>query len=465
MTADGLIGCAVRCAACARRARARARRHAGAAQEADDRRRAEAAATRRARSTRRRTTPTARSTPTSSARVKRLTGARRSELAGRAARPSRGSPRAAQLRAARLYPLLPHARSATREWWTTRRCWRTAQRVTFAGSELVWQYVPGQGLQLHPLANFGKLNAYAKRPPATTRAPPAARRAAGRSRCRAAAASRGSTTSRSTAAAAAVGQRALAGDGAAGARALGDEARAPGGGAAAIQAGPELFERGRRRACAWRRRTAPTTRCTRSGRALRIVNGFVQSLVGLYDFADITGDLRGAGAVRDGDAHRPREVPTYDTGAWSLYARGAITRESDLSYHTLLRDFLTRALRAARRRPSTATAGSHFTTYLDDPAGADAAHARVRGGDDGRLRFTLSKISRVAMSVTAPTARRCSRSRRGTVGRGTRTVSWTRAAQGRRLHGAGGRRPTSPATPRASRGRSRCSSEAQAARK
>ena len=42
------------------------------------------------------------------------------------------------------------------------RCSPPAQRVTFEGSELIWQYVPGQGLQLHPLANFGKLNAYAK---------------------------------------------------------------------------------------------------------------------------------------------------------------------------------------------------------------------------------------------------------------------------------------------------------------
>ena len=34
--------------------------------------------------------------------------------------------------------------------------------MTFAGSQLVWQYFPGEGLQLHPLANFGKLNALAK---------------------------------------------------------------------------------------------------------------------------------------------------------------------------------------------------------------------------------------------------------------------------------------------------------------
>ena len=35
---------------------------------------------------------------------------------------------------------------------------RSGQRIEFEGSELVWQYYPGQGLQLQMLGNFGKLN-------------------------------------------------------------------------------------------------------------------------------------------------------------------------------------------------------------------------------------------------------------------------------------------------------------------
>ena len=34
-----------------------------------------------------------------------------------------------------------------------------AQRVGFQGSELVWQYYAGQGIQLQMLANFGRANA------------------------------------------------------------------------------------------------------------------------------------------------------------------------------------------------------------------------------------------------------------------------------------------------------------------
>ena len=78
---------------------------------------------------------------------------------------------------------------------------------------------------------------------------------------------------------------------------------------------------------------------------LRVLNGFVQSLVGLYDYASLTGDQRGRALFDAGDATARVEVPRYDTGAWSLYARGTTTRESDLSYHVLLRDFLTQLCR------------------------------------------------------------------------------------------------------------------------
>ena len=75
----------------------------------------------------------------------------------------------------------------------------------------------------------------------------------------------------------------------------------------------------------------------------------MQSLVGLYDVAQITGDPRAAQLFADGDRAARAEVPRFDTGAWSLYSRDAITRESDLHYHTLLRDFLDVAVRSHRR--------------------------------------------------------------------------------------------------------------------
>src|SRR5207248_4550651 len=69
----------------------------------------------------------------------------------------------------------------------------------------------------------------------------------------------------------------------------------------------------------------------------RILNGFIQALVGLYDFASLTGDPLGRSLFEAGDAEARLEVPRYDTGAWSLYDQYG---ESNLNYHELVTEFL-----------------------------------------------------------------------------------------------------------------------------
>ena len=91
---------------------------------------------------------------------------------------------------------------------------------------------------------------------------------------------------------------------------------------------------------------------------LFIINGFVQSLVGLYDFAALTGDATARSLFDAGDLAARKEVPTFDTGAWSLYSRGSSQHESDLGYHKLLRDFLDPAVQAHRDDRSTAAPSS-----------------------------------------------------------------------------------------------------------
>ena len=66
-----------------------------------------------------------------------------------------------------------------------------------------------------------------------------------------------------------------------------------------------------------------------------------QSLVGLYDLAHATGDPRAQRLFAAGDRAARREIPRYDTGAWSLYSLGG--RESDLGYHRLVREGLHQA--------------------------------------------------------------------------------------------------------------------------
>jgi D-glucuronyl C5-epimerase-like protein len=352
--------------------------------------------------------------------IRRLQGTRKAELAGVYAT-VQGIAASGQLRASRLYPLfLTLQRNA--EWWPAQPLLAPGQRITFEGSQLIWQYVPGQGLQFHPLANFGRLNAYAAG--RRNRAPnaqlldelmamgvPRGGGLAWEYYFRYA----GGQPPWVSGLAQGTGLQAIA-------RSAVKLGRLPEL-LPSIQQGLELFEQ------------APPTGVrveTPEGAhyaqysfwpSLRVLNGFVQSLVGLYDVAQITGDQLAAQLFADGDRAARVEVPAYDTGAWSYYSRGAITRESDLGYHTLLRDFLAN-LCARTSEPVYCTAASHFTAYLTTPPALRLPAQRVRGGKTKTLRFSLSKISRIGVRVLRADGATVLSVAPGVMAHGTRTIAW-----------------------------------------
>jgi D-glucuronyl C5-epimerase C-terminus len=360
------------------------------------------------------------------AELRRLTGTRRAELAGAYA-VVKGIAKRGDLRGTRL-PVVMLELQRNLEYWPAQPLLASGQRIVFDGSELVWQQVPGQGVHLHPLANFGKLNAYARN-----------RRQGGRTaqlldELLAVAVPRGgglaweyyftfdggrgpwiSGLSQGTALQA-VARSAVRLDRL-------EELRP------VISEGLEMFEK------------APPTGVrvqTDAGAhyaqysfwpSLRIANGFAQSLVGLYDVAQITGDPRAQALFAAGDAQGRLELPTYDTGAWSLYSLGAISRESDLGYHSLLRDFLANLCdrTAAREYCDTAT---RYTDYLEQPPVLELRTTRLRGGKPGQLRFDLDKISTASVVVTAADGRQVVSAALGRVGRGLRSVAWTPPRKG-----------------------------------
>ena len=327
----------------------------------------------------------------------RLTGARRVELQG-AVRAVEGIAARGALTPSRLAPITLTL-ERNREWWTTRELLPNGARVTFPGSELVWQMFSGQGLQFHPLANFGTLNAlYTGGRRNDARAGQLMTELLGMASERAggvaweyyfafggglppwvSALSQGTALQALTRVAARLGRQAEVFPVAA--RGLSVFERAtPSGVRVATPDGPHyaLYS------------FAP---------GLRVANGFVYSLVGLYDYASVTGDLRGRALFDAGNATARADIPRYDTGAWSLYARGTTTRESDLSYHVLLRDFLTQLCRRTLDRVYC-TAESHFTTYLAQPPALTLRTVRVRARSTTPISFDLSKISRVGMTIT-----------------------------------------------------------------
>lgn len=165
---------------------------------------------------------------------------------------------------------------------------------------------------------------------------------------------------------------------------------------------------------------------------LHIANGFTQALNGLHDFATLANDAEGRALFGAGDAELRVELPTFDTGAWSLYSRPGV--ESDLGYHKVLRDFL-RGLcdrltedqaRAAAPSPATTTAppstggtpagtaptapvpdpklycetAQRFTVDLTTkPALTIAAPPALRAKSSGTVRFTLSKVATVTITA------------------------------------------------------------------
>jgi hypothetical protein len=156
---------------------------------------------------------------------------------------------------------------------------------------------------------------------------------------------------------------------------------------------------------------------------LRILNGFIQSLVGLYDYGRLAGDERAKALFAEGERRARQEVPTYDTGAWSLYSRGSVTHESDLGYHTLLRDFLESL---CNRTDDAVYCGAQdrFTEYLDTPPVLKLRTKRLRGGTYSRVRMAIDKISGVTLRITRGDGELVHQRSVGTLARGPHTLGW-----------------------------------------
>jgi hypothetical protein len=157
---------------------------------------------------------------------------------------------------------------------------------------------------------------------------------------------------------------------------------------------------------------------------LQIINGFVQSLVGLYDYAQLTGDTTAQTLFQQGDTAARKEVPRFDTGAWSLYSRSGSSRpESDLGYHQLLRDFLNSLCKRTQADAYCSTA-SRFTAYLKTAPTLQVLDSALRAGKTGKLRFKLDKISRVSVKVVGADGNVVDTRALGTVGRGSRWIEF-----------------------------------------
>jgi hypothetical protein len=281
-----------------------------------------------------------------------------------------------------------------RQWWTTGPLLASGERAEFAGSQLVWQYYPGQGLELQELGSFGKADALYTSGPSqypqlkallAELIPLAAQRAGGLAweyyfnfdggrPPWTSAMSQGTALEALTRAYAAFGDPKYL--------------------SIAHQALP-LF-------------TAPPPAGVRIATGLgarylqytfasgtSIINAFLQSLIGLYDYAQTSGDAQAHQLFAAGHAEAQAEVPHFDTGAWSLYQPGL---EDTLSYHELVTGFL-QQLCTKTQAPVYCTTAQHFQTYLHTPPGLTPLTQRARSRRAFSYSFQLLKYSHVGIVV------------------------------------------------------------------
>jgi hypothetical protein len=154
--------------------------------------------------------------------------------------------------------------------------------------------------------------------------------------------------------------------------------------------------------------------------SMAVVNASVQTLVGLHDYAEIADDPVARRLFRAGDRQARLDVRAADTGAWSLYQVGGA--ESDLGYHTLLRDFLRNLCDRVAVDVYCATAAS-FTRHLREPPLLTLLTRRLRARRQALVRFELSKVSRVGMTIRRGATTVLSTS--ASVSRGAHAYGWT----------------------------------------
>jgi hypothetical protein len=288
-----------------------------------------------------------------------------------------------------------------REWWATKGAPGSGARIRFGDSRLIFQYYPGHGLQLQPLANFGAANGYWSAKSNKSLRKLVDELVALRVESSGFAAWEyyfdfgGGSPPWISGMAQGTAVQAL---GRAGTR-FGD---------------PALVQVATRALGAFEKQTPVGARVPAGEGAwyalysfapsLEVLNGMLQSLVGLKTFATLTGDLRAAALFDQGDRIAQSRIGLYDTGAWSLYSRsrGRPGAEADLNYHTLNRDFA-RNLCKLTSVVVYCNAADRFTSYLREDPTLDPnspAPAPARAGRGVRFYFTLSKVSRVGITVT-----------------------------------------------------------------
>jgi hypothetical protein len=338
------------------------------------------------------------------------------------------------LTARRLPAMFLILRRNTRFW--SRAAWPApSQRTTFGRDPAIFQYYPGRGMQMQPLASWGKAN-WLARSCLNTRATARRRSACPARRLRRTVdrllelgARRGGFLAWEHYFAWAGGTAPWI-SGMTQATAVSALARA----ARALE--EPRWERAARRALG-AFRTPPPVGVDGGDHflmysfapGLRIFNGELQAVSGIGELAALSGDIGARRLFARGERAARGMVKASDTGAWSLYSQSG--RESTLGYHQLVGEFLGDMCALTRRR-TYCDAHVRFARYEREPTRIGVVPLRgLRARHATALRFAISKVSRVRVRLWGPHG--LSLSRELDLPYGVHTVGWTPPSRGRFL--------------------------------
>jgi hypothetical protein len=315
-----------------------------------------------------------------------------------------------------------------RQYWPRLPYPASGDQVSFRGSQVLFQYFAGEGLQLHPLSTFKKANhlhGFCERKEPSCDAQ-ALRRIL--DEMTALAVKRGSGF---------IAWEYLFYFGGGTPPWMSGMAQATGiqafGRAAALLGEPKYVETARRALGAFE--TGPPTGVRTTGPRggvhylqysfaprLFIFNAFLQSLIGLYDFGTLADDERARRLFREAEPEAREEVPLSDVGDWSRYSYAG--NESSSDYHELLREFL-QSMCSRRLGALYCDYARRYRGYQVDPPELTWKGPDVATEDEPTaIRFNVSKLSAIEVKVTNPHGQ-VTFSRLATFRRGDGFFPWT----------------------------------------
>ena len=160
---------------------------------------------------------------------------------------------------------------------------------------------------------------------------------------------------------------------------------------------------------------------------LFVMNAFLQAVTGLYDYWVITKDPTANRLWRAAEPEARAQLPYNDTGDWSTYSfRG---RESTREYYDLLLE-LTSGMCSRFHTDVYCNTTRNFRNYISKPATLGLlGPTTVTQGQETQVRFSVDKLSAVQIVITHENGK-TSLNKTATFRRGQGSFTWKPGASG-----------------------------------